>query len=114
VNLKTFVAESLKQIIDGVVEAQEYAEEKGAKVNPKGRSSESSEYIYKDASGDIWNGQNIEFDVAVEAMEGDTAEGGIGVLAGVFNIGAKGKTEEMSSQVSRIRFSVSVFFPEQK
>jgi hypothetical protein len=34
VNLSKFVSESLKQIIDGIVTAQEYANSKGALINP--------------------------------------------------------------------------------
>ena len=34
--LKEFIAESLKQIIDGIVDAQTYAKEKHATINPEG------------------------------------------------------------------------------
>ena len=35
IELNDFVAESLKQIIEGIIEAQKFAKEKGAIVNPK-------------------------------------------------------------------------------
>jgi hypothetical protein len=48
--LSTFVSQSLKDIIDGVLEAQKYANSKGAKVNV---------YVYGENPA-----QNINFDVA--------------------------------------------------
>jgi hypothetical protein len=34
--LRNFVAETLKQVVDGIVDAQEYTQQKGVTFNPRG------------------------------------------------------------------------------
>jgi hypothetical protein len=43
--LKEFISESLKQIIEGISDSQALAKEKGAKINPAGLSS--THFIYQ-------------------------------------------------------------------
>lgn len=54
---------------------------------------------------------SVEFDVAVTATQSDQAQGGIGLVAGVFGAGVKGKTGSENSQVSRIKFTVPIVLP---
>lgn len=113
IELKTFVEESLKQIIDGVRTAQVHALEKGGLVNPIG--------VWQQVAGD-WRlmegevdrfGQNVQFDVAITANEDSKASGGIGVFVGAFGVGSKGETGEAASSMSRIQFSVPLALPQQ-
>lgn len=77
--LKDFVSETLKEIVDGAVEAQKYYVEKGGSVNSKNLSFRT------DQDFQMWDGntgqpaQLIEFDVAVTTTEGTETKGGIGV-----------------------------------
>ena len=103
-NIEEFVAESLKQIIDGIIRAQEYAKEKGAIVSPP-----NINYVQgKPISMAGYNlGQVIDFDTAVVA----TASG-IRVIGGV--LGASSDADNDALHVSsRIKFSIPVYYPVQ-
>ena len=112
--LKDFIAETLKEILDGVVEAQQHYSTKGASVN-------SPNIVYRTAEGsqilDRHTGQLaqlIEFDVAVTATEGTGTKGGIGVFVGPIVLGSQGKTDTSNASVSRIKFSIPVLLPKGK
>ena len=71
--LSQFVSSSIKQIIDGVIDAQKYASEKDARINPFGMSilkSNESVAAIRDQYGNQDTGQIIDFDVAVTTTEG--------------------------------------------
>lgn len=114
VSLKDFVSETLKQVIGGVVDAQDYAKDRGAYVNPShlhasgsGREkrlfhSETSTYP-----------ESVNFDVAVTTLKGTETQGGVGIFVGPIALGSKGQSESSSSSLSRIKFSVLVAFPTQ-
>jgi hypothetical protein len=55
--------------------------------------------------------QHVEFDVAVSAIEGTGTKAGVGVLAGAFNFGASGSSNQESQTASRIKFSVPITLP---
>ena len=75
--LKDFIAETLKQIIDGVKEAQNYASEHGGIINPEGI------VIYKDSGNSTsYSGkfnsepaQTIDFDIAVTTQDSNGVKG---------------------------------------
>jgi hypothetical protein len=97
--LRDFVAETIKQVIDGVVTAQHYATDKKAVVNPQlGRYTLPAP-------------QSISFDVAITAAKGTKTQGGIAVFTGVFGLGSKGQSERNNETVNRIQFSVPVSLP---
>ena len=111
--LKDFVAETLKEIIDGVIDAQSHYEDKGGKI--------ASGISYAGATANavgVWNtdthapAQVVEFDVAVTATEGTETKGGIGVFVGAIGLGSHGKSESSNSSVSRIKFSVPILLPD--
>jgi hypothetical protein len=109
--LKDFVAETLKEIVDGVVEAQEYYKAKGGSVN-------SSSITFRTDQGlQMWDSENgqpvqqIEFDVAVTTTEGKETKGGIGVFVGPVGLGSQGKSDATNSSSSRIKFSVPILLP---
>jgi hypothetical protein len=60
--LKDFVTETLRQIVDGVKDAQQAAKVNGAVIAPYNK-----------------NFEKIEFDVAVTATEGTGTEGKVGI-----------------------------------
>lgn len=96
--LEEFVSESLRQIIAGVKRAQDDTKEMGAKINPDGLRFHVENH-------------RVEFDVAVTAAEGTGTKGGIGVVAGVFNLGSAGESNASSTTASRIKFGVIVELP---
>jgi hypothetical protein len=110
-DLRDFVDETLKQIIDGVRSAQKYGADCGARVNPKNLMLKGSEgaHLMDRKTEEI--AQQIEFDVAVTALEGKQTKGGIGVVVGPVALGSQGKSDASNTTVSRIRFSVPLLLP---
>ena len=109
--LKDFVAETLKELIDGVIDPQDYCSAKGASIN-----STTIVYQIQDSSQmmdqrDGRRAQMVEFDVAVTATEGTETKGGIGVFVGAIGLGSQGKSDSANSSVSRIKFSIPVVLP---
>lgn len=115
--LDEFIFESIKQVIDGIDNAREYAETKGAKI-----SGENLNFIgAKNGGGIVYmNSDNseivekIDFDIAVTAKEGDKVKGGIGLFVGAIGIGTQGHAESENSSISRIKFSVPLYLPKKK
>ncbi|MCP5489319.1 MAG: hypothetical protein H7A43_11810 [Verrucomicrobia bacterium] len=109
--LKDFVAETLNEIVDGVLVAQAHYKEKGGSVN-------SPDLQFRADQGlQLWDGvtgqpaHNIEFDVAVTTTEGTETKGGVGVFVGPIGLGSQGKSDASNTSCSRIKFSVPVFLP---
>lgn len=94
-DLKTFVAQTIKDIFDGVIEAQEYAKDKGGKVN-----------VYEHDCI-----RKINFDVAVTISGGKELGGGVKgkIIVAEANVG--GKIAKGYSEVSRISFIIPVELP---
>lgn len=109
--LQDFVAETLKQIIDGVIAAQTYAAEKGARVNPPidFRSNEGGLLMWEKGFNQPIH--SVDFDVAVTAKEGTKTQGGISVLVGALGLKATGQSEESAHKLNRIRFSIPIGLP---
>jgi hypothetical protein len=116
--LKSFVAQALVEIVEAVKEAQEKTSKTGALINPQDtyHTTHNNPGIvtlgYPNTTQRY--GQIIEFDVSVTASERDETQGGIGIQVASITIGASltGKTEDQNSVVSRLKFSVPVFLPE--
>ena|ERR1035437_6269207 len=105
--LKAFIQKSIIEIIDGVTDAQIYAKEKGARINPANILSGNTKVW--DSDGAV--GQNIEFDVAVIVNE--STEGKVNAGITVWGIGAGGQHTNglENSTTSRIKFSINLFLP---
>jgi hypothetical protein len=112
--LKEFVSETLKQIAEGVSEAQQMVKERGAIVNPKlvGDWREGAKHgLLLTVSGK--KASVVEYDVAVTVREEAGKKGGIGVLAGAIALGGQGQTSSENSSISRIKFNVTLELPSQ-
>jgi len=113
-NLKEFVAETLVQLVDGVIEAQARTKDQKAMINPRllADSTTGKIGLFHTNSGTGVPAQMITFDVALTATEGTGTKGGIAVIAGILTLGSTGQSKEESSSVSRVKFSVPVSLPE--
>ncbi len=116
-NLEDFIAQSLVQIVNGVVESQKRIAELGGKINPTGYVVQPSGQLNWDKSGygtqhEI--GQVVEFDVAVVAGENKDIKGGMGVFVSGVTVGYQAGKSKENSSVSRVRFSVPLFLPQQE
>ena len=109
--LKEFVTETFKQIVDGIIEAQAHAGPKGARINPPNLTART------DQGFQLWDNRNgqiatqIEFDVALTTSEGTGTKGGIGLFVGPVGVGSQGQSDSGKSSNSRIKFTVPVFLP---
>lgn len=109
-DLKEFVSQTLLQIIQGVAEAQGQAAPLGAEVSPYvSNVKQGQEPVMYAGRGRIV--QQVEFDVAVTAIEGTSTRGGIGVVLGPLALGSQGSSAAHSSSVNRVKFTVPVTFP---
>jgi hypothetical protein len=108
--LQDFVTETIKEIISGVKAAQEYATGVDAKVNPTFRAVYGNIPRWVDSDHGLIV-QEVEFDVAIESIEGTETKGGIGIFVGPVGLGSHGKSEASSSKVNRIKFSIPLVLP---
>ena len=93
--LKTFVSQTIKDLFDGVIEAQEYAKEKGGAVS-------------------VYRGEpitSIKYDVAVVSSSEKIKGGNIGAKILVASIGGEGKITNEYSTSSRLSFTIQVKLP---
>jgi hypothetical protein len=115
-DVKDFVAETLKQVIDGIKEAQEYAKINGATIEPE--QYEHSRQMGEDRPPPTPLGKAKEkemtFDIAVTAQESAGKEGKGGLKIPYVSVGGSLSSEQLNASVSRVRFSVDVRLPCQK
>ncbi len=108
-DVKDFISESLRQIIDGVKDAQKHAEKNGAYVSP-----DVSRYVDDPA---YTKSQNIEFDIAVTSQESSEkgGKGGLKIPIPFVDVeaGAEAKSGRTNGSISRIKFEVAVKLPAQ-
>ena len=109
--LDEFITETLKSIIKGIKDSQDFAKDNGSIVNPlKNRYSEGTHIkVGNRDEGTVVS--HIEFDIAVTAStkQESGVSGGINVLS--LNIGGKTSEIENNQTISRIKFSLEVLLP---
>lgn len=110
--LKEFVRESLKQIVEGVSEAQEPVRRLGGYVNPTALPKGTSESHFGQF---LPSGQHVflvEFEVALSVNEqtGTHAEAKLQV-ASFISLGAGGKSGDTQQTTHHLKFKVPVAFP---
>jgi len=110
--LKDFVSETLKQVMEGVKLAQEKATELGGTVNPVGFVN-TDKNAPRSMDGTLI-AQVIDFDIVVSTSDTDKAKGGAGIFVGEVGIGVRGEVESQSTGVNRIKFSIPIYLPSQK
>jgi hypothetical protein len=97
-DLKTFISETLKEIIQGVEEAQ--IKSTNSVINPHVEyRAETHNRV-----------QSVEFDIAVTAEKGTETKGGIVVFGGAFSLGSQGTSKASDTIVNRIKFSIPIAF----
>lgn len=114
-DLKEFVAESLRQIMDGVAEAKKHGKSIGAQVNPCARLGRTARLpegvLYRETEDGGQYAQNVSFDVAVTTIEASSSKGGARLAVAVFAAGRDKQSNRTNSSVSRVQFTVPVFLP---
>lgn len=111
--LDTFISETLKSIIKGVKDTQDFAQQNGARINPHiGKwDMEKVTTVYFGNEEGARFVSAIDFDIAVTtSSEKETGgQGGINVLS--LSLGGKLNDKDINETVSRIKFRVNVVLP---
>lgn len=111
--LDEFITDTLKSIIKGVKDSQEFAQENGARVNPHignwDKTKILTTYYGREEGARVIS--TIDFDIAVTASNSQETggEGGINVFS--VKLGGKLTDAEKNETVSRIKFSLNVTLP---
>jgi hypothetical protein len=109
--LETFISETLTSIIKGVKNAQDFAKENGARINPVRFNAPDDQYVFFGKEDGKKPLSIISFDVAVSISKSDEDKigGGIKVLA--FDLSGKTKSTNQNEVVSRIKFDIGAVLP---
>ena len=107
-DLKEFITETLVQITNGVIEAQELIKDKGAYINPEGRHS--GENVEPGFEGRFRHIQKVKMSVAVTVTENLEKKAGISVLS-VISAGVSAKNSDLNSITNRIEFEIPISVP---
>jgi len=111
--LREFLSSTLAQLIEGVVQAQEFAKNRGVEIFPKeGFPSDFEKMSRTMKTKRLVN--IIEFDVAVVVVENKSLSGGIGIMVPEWNLGYHAKIDTEKSTVNRIKFSIPIVLPVQE
>lgn len=109
-DLRDFTSEALKQIVDGIEDAQKYVLAKGsnAAINPSPNSLPNGVMYTRDPLNAI---DSVTFDIATTTEEASSEQGEAKIS--VLSVGVNGSldSKSISSSSSRIKFLVRVAFP---
>ena len=112
--LATFISETIKGIIKGVKDSQEFAKKNHAKVNPNLERNNISDrrVSFNDKKDGARSVSDIQFDIAVTVS--NKKENGVGGEIKIFSVelGGKKSTNENNEIVSRIKFEVPIVLPD--
>lgn len=114
--LKDFIAETLIQINQGLIKAQEETKKYGTVVNPPIHGKGDDIVTYKGNKVFLANG--IEFDVCLTVEESQCSDkkGKLELATGIFKLGGQDKKSENSKnqEVNRIKFSIPILWGTQE
>ena len=111
--LDEFISKSLKSIIKGTKEAQIFAKENGAIINPyvgKWDYDKIRTTYYEDKDGAI-EVSKIDFDIAISISNTQETGGEAGINVYSLKLGGKASDKETNESISRIKFSLTAMLP---
>ncbi|WP_253650916.1 hypothetical protein [Vibrio sp. Y29_XK_CS5] len=106
--LDQYVEETIKQIIDGVNSASEYAKRNGALVNPRAVGGARARLFVQ--GQDSVPVHEIDFDVAVSVSESNI-NSVPEITVGSITQSSTGASSDSQSSISRIKFTIPVALP---
>lgn len=111
--LYEFITDSLKSIIKGIKESQEFAKANGAGINPEiGKWDFNKAMTTYDGNKDGARAiSTIDFDIAVTTSNTKESGGESGINVYSLKLGGKLSDTDKNESVSRIKFTVNVAFP---
>lgn len=104
-NLETFISATITQIARGIEKAADNLTDSTALVSPRNvrpiGNKEFKGYGYLEDNPTpsyMRVVEEIEFDIAVTAMEGTGTRGGIGIMVGTIGLGSQGRSDKESDE----------------
>lgn len=112
IDLQTFVAQTLIQIVRVVAEAAGELGGNNDVINPDFHSmaNQKTEGLFLTTSAERF-AQMVDFDVAITATDTKSKDGGAKLSVVAAQIGGSGKSESQQQSVSRVKFAVPVALP---
>lgn len=107
--LKEFIRETLIQITNGVIEAQQTLKDTGCYINPEGYHLK--EQIKPGYDKEYRHVQKIKMSISVNVIEGNENKAGIGVFSSILNAGVSAKNSDTNSTTNRIEFEIPISLP---
>jgi len=108
--LKTFISETLIQILEGVAESQSKSLQTGGRILPHVRTPREGANLYGHTN-DKLPVIIVDFDVSVFAQEGTGTKGGVGIVIGVLALGNKGESNQTQNSTNKIKFQKPIALP---
>jgi hypothetical protein len=108
--LKEFITQTLCNISQGIIDAQEKSSESGFIINPKNIRKRDSN-VYEKYDGNDAVIQEIEFNIVVNVSEGSDSKIAVGAFTGIFSGGGSAANQNNNSTQTTIRFNLPVQFP---
>ena len=108
--LKEFITQTLININQGILDAQELTKDSGFLINPKNYKKD------KDKNYIVHNGclpviQEIEFNVVVNVTAGKDSKIAVGAFTGILSGGISNTNQNNNSTQTTIKFNLPVQFP---
>ena len=100
--LRTFIKQTLEDIVGGVSDAQESL--------PEGQIIPSVKSDYKSVEHGIYHIQTVEFEVLVNAEETKGKGAKIGVVSSLIGAGLSSSRAEGSTQSTKLKFKIPISF----
>jgi hypothetical protein len=102
--LKYFIKETLKDIVEGIEEAQK--ENNGGIIVPK-----ISETLFSNAETGLTSYQKIDFEVEINAIEEKSGEVKLSVVTGLIGGHVKGKKNKFIGNTAKLSFNIPIKLP---
>lgn len=110
--LQLFIKETLVQIANGLIDAQNELKEKDFHINPL--SYNEYELSRVDAVNSFRKTQKIKFRVQLEVSESEGTQKGFGAKINVFRANIDSEEKTKSQSTTELEFEVPVSFPHSK
>jgi hypothetical protein len=107
--LKDFIKETLVQITNGVVEAQDLIKDTGCYINPEGRYKD--EIVETGYGGEYRSIQKVKMSIAINVIENQKTKAGLGVVSAILTAGASTTNSDSNSVTNRIEFEIPISLP---
>jgi hypothetical protein len=107
--LKDFIKETLVQITNGVVEAQDLIKDTGCYINPEGYYENGQ--VRTGFDKEYRSIQKVRMSIAINVIENQQTKAGLGVVSAILTAGASATNTDSNSVTNRIEFEIPISLP---